>query len=177
MKIETPTTQSPVRRVIVKEALQSGKSVLDCGCATCIDYELFRKTDIKYIGVDITQRFLDYAKKLYPEVDVCLASVTNLPFGDGEIDTVYLKSIIEHLHPDEWRIAISEGYRVARHKLMLCFVLKPWDKPTEYKQTKKLFWNNHLNRGELYNHLNSIGVKKVRYGKDIGRHDLYVIEK
>lgn len=177
MKIETPTTESPVRRVIVEEALKSGDTVLDGGCATCIDYELFRETKIKYTGIDITDKFLNYAKHLYPEIDVRHASVINLPFQDGEYDTVYFKSLVEHLHPDEWRVALSEGWRVAKHKFMLCFVLKPWDKPAEYIQTKKLFWNNRLNRQELYDHLKSLGAENIVYHKDIGRHDLYVMEK
>jgi len=176
-KIDVPTTESPVRKVIVEEALKSGNTVLDGGCATCIDYELFRDTKIKYTGIDITEKFLDYAKRLYPEIDVRHVSITNLPFPDSSYDTVYYKSIVEHLHPDEWRTALTEGWRVAKHKFMLCFVLKPWDKPTEYKQTKNLFWNNRLNRQELYDYLKSIGVKKIRYDENIGRHDLYVMEK
>lgn len=138
---------------------------------------MFKDTKIKYTGVDITEKFLDYAKRLYPEIDVRHASITNLPFADSSYDTVYYKSIVEHLHPDEWRVALTEGWRVARHKFMLCFVLKPWDKPTEYRQTKNLFWNNRLNRQELYDHLKSIGIKKIRHDKNIGRHDLYVMEK
>lgn len=177
MTITTPTPESPVRKIIVEEALKSGDTVLDGGCATCIDYELFKDTEIKYTGVDITDKFLDYAKQLYPEIDVRHASIINLPFLDESYDTVYFKSIIEHIHPDEWRAAITEGWRVAKHKFMLCFVLKPWDAPAEYKQTKELFWNNHLNRQELYDHLKSIGVGKITYHKDIGRHDLYIMEK
>ena len=177
--IKTPTTHSPVRKVIIEEAQKCGSSnVLDVGCATCIDYDFFKGTGIRYTGIDITKKFLDYAKKLHPEIDVRLHNVVSLPFRDREFDTVYCKSFIEHLHPDEWKKAIAEAWRATNKKLMLIFVLKPWDKPPEYNYMVGGYYNNILNKKELLGFLLHLeDIKSVQLKTDVGRHDLYVVEK
>lgn len=178
--ITTPTTQSPVRKLIVKEAEACDSSnVLDVGCATCVDYDFFKGTGIKYTGVDITRKFLDYAKKLYPGIDVRLANALSLPFEDGEYDMVYCKSLIEHLHPDEWKDVVIEAWRVANKKLLLSFVLTPRDKPAKYNYMAGGYYNNYLNKTDLIVFLLGLGgVRKVRLMKsDTARSALYVVEK
>ena len=152
--------------------------MLDVGCASAIDYSLFKGTGIRYIGLDITQKFLDYARHLNPEVDVRLASAIDLPFKDGEVDVVYMKSLVEHLHPDEWRKAITEAWRVSAKKLILCFVLKPREGEAEYNYREEGYYENFLSRDELIDFLKKLrDARKVREILSVGRHDLYVVEK
>lgn len=177
-QITTPTTESPVRKVIVEEALKSGDKVLDMGCATCIDYELFKDTDIHYTGIDITEKYLQTARELHPEIDVRQMNVIKTTFRDGEYPTTYMKSLVEHLHPDEWKDAVREGWRIARSKFMLCFVLLPNDGPSIYKRHPKGFYNNHVSKQELIELIESLpGFKSLEIREGIGRHDLYIVEK
>ena len=177
-KIEKPTTESPVRQVMADEALKSGHSVLDMGCATCIDYELYKGKEIHYTGIDITEKYLETARELHPEIDVRQMNVVKTSFKDGEYDTVYMKSLVEHLHPKEWKDAVREGWRIANNKFMLCFVLLPVDGPPQYKYHPKGFYNNHVSKQELIELLEGLeGFKSLEIHEGIGRHDLYIVEK
>ena len=48
------------------------------------------------------------------ETDLANGSLLEMPYGDGEFDTVLLISILEHLHPSEQRRAFAEVRRVLK---------------------------------------------------------------
>ena len=48
--------KQPIRVRIRDEVVATGKSVLDVGCATCIDYPLYQEIGFHYVGVDITYK-------------------------------------------------------------------------------------------------------------------------
>jgi len=173
----TGTIDSPMRPVIVTEAEKTGGTVLDVGCATCIDYGLFKRTEVDYMGVDITEKFLNYAVHQYPEIEVCLGSILSLPFTDASFNTVYEKSVVEHVHPAEWGKAVSEMWRVAGEKAMFAFYLPPWDKAAEYFQHEEGFWRNRLNRAEFVDALRSLECFESLNIKAVGTQRLYVVNK
>lgn len=168
--------ESPVRSIIRTEGLE-GYNVLDVGCASCIDYEYFKNTGVKYVGVDLTRRYLDAAKELYPEIEVYEANVVHgLPFEDGSFDMVYLKSVLEHLHPEEWRKAIDNAWRIARKKLMLIFFIPPVNEFPVYEYKEEGFWNNRLDKRELLSHLKSLeGYDGYKLYENVIGNDLYVV--
>lgn len=170
------TKESPMRRLIVEAAAAVGETVLDVGCATCIDYPLFKELSVSYIGVDITEKFVIYAKKLYPEIDVRLGSILDLSFEDNSIDVAYTKSVIEHLHPDEWGEGIKELWRVAKKRMILGFYIPPWDKPAEYFYHPHGFWKNTLNHQEVMETINSLGCKELMV-KNISVGRAYIVDK
>lgn len=173
---EIQWSNSPVRKIIQQEGLE-GESVLDVGCATCIDYEYFKDTGVHYVGVDLTERYLTAARSLYPGIDVRQGNVTQgLPFSDKSFDMVYLKSVIEHLHPDEWRKAVGEIWRVARLKILLAFFIPPRDEEATYVYREEGFWNNRLDRRELLRHLEGLeGYGGVKMYENVTGNDLYVV--
>lgn len=116
-----------------------GPRVLDVGCASCIMYPLL--PGMQYVGLDFTKKFLEHAEKLYPEIKVHHGSVLSLPFPSRSFDTVFCKSLLEHIHPDDWPKALSEMLRVASKQLAIGFFRPPGK---EYR------WYQRGGSGELY---------------------------
>ena len=111
--------------MIADKCAEVGGSVLECGCATAVDYPLHVDRGLNYRAIDITPKFVDQARVLYPELDIRVASMLDLPFDDGEFDTVYCRAVLEHMHPEEWPHGVVEMYRVASKQIIVGLYLRP----------------------------------------------------
>ncbi len=103
-----------------------GTTVLDGACGTGVNYEVFlrMKVPAKYMGMDRTKQFIEFARKAYPDADFIEGYVQETKFYDGEFDVVILRHILEHL-PDGYEAAIREAVRVAKKEAILVFFLTP----------------------------------------------------
>ncbi len=175
-----PQINHPIRQLILEEA-RSGGAVLEAGCGTCISYPLYRKAGIRYTGVDITEKFIEYAKSVYPRIDARIGSILSLPFKDQSYPTAYAKSVLGHMHPQDISQAITELARVSRFKMMVAFEYAPTSEPALIRfEPRKKFYANRYNEGEVVALLRGVkGVKSLRIIKDIGfnKMALYIVEK
>ncbi len=113
--------KQPIRIRIRDEAATIGKSVLDVGCATCIDYPLYQEIGFRYVGVDITYKLLEGALKQTPSVPVVRGDGKKLPFKNESFDSVYAKDMFVHLPPDAYIQVLKEMWRVTKKALMIGF--------------------------------------------------------
>jgi len=113
--------KQPIRVRIRDEAVATGKSVLDVGCATCIDYPLYQEIGFRYVGVDITYKLLEGALKQTPDVTVVRGDGKKLPFKNESFDSVYVKDMLVHLPPDDYIKVLTEMWRVTKKALMIGF--------------------------------------------------------
>lgn len=90
-------------------------SVLDAACFVGMYSEACSGAD--YLGVDVTQKFVDRASLLYPDKCFAVADIRRLPIVDGVFDIVFNFGTI--IHMDEPGRVISELWRVAKHTLLL----------------------------------------------------------
>ena len=76
----------------------SGKNVLEIGCSTGRDAEIYSQHCNKYYGIDISDQAIDVAtsKELKNCVFECVDGHT-LPFSDSSIDCVIVNSLLHHL--------------------------------------------------------------------------------
>ena len=121
------------RRWIADYVKKTSKSILDVGCGIGLDYEHYRDSEIRYLGVDITPKFVEAAHQR--GVPAELGDVKNLRFKDGSFDTVYCKDLLIHLLPGDWRVALREMVRVAR--LQVITLEDDWYGMTEYSLREK----------------------------------------
>lgn len=113
--------EQPIRVRIRDEAKQNGNSVLDVGCATCIDYPLYREAGLRYVGVDLTYKLLAGALKHTPDVPVVQGDGKKLPFQNMSFDSVYCKDMLVHLPPDAYKKVLEEMWRVTKKVMMIGF--------------------------------------------------------
>jgi SAM-dependent methyltransferase len=94
----------------------SGASVLDVGCGT--GYYLHRLREYgagECHGVDLAENRIEAARHRYPALEWRVASATELPFGDGELDLVTQFTCLSSIVDDDVRLAAArEMRRVAK---------------------------------------------------------------
>ena len=136
----------PARLKVYQVLKNVGGSILDVGCGTGIDYPHFKKMGMKYVGIDITEKFVSRFKELYPEADVRVGTALNIPFPDKHFTVVYSAGLIQHLHPDDYPKAIREMWRVCK-KFMIVTTSKQFTKNNDViqKVSKERVYDNHYN--------------------------------
>ena len=89
--------------------------VLDLGCGNGRLYELFRKKNIDYYGIDISERLIEIAKKRYPQAKFWAADALNLPFFDNFFDKVISIAAFHHVPSKQSRLKfLKEVKRVLK---------------------------------------------------------------
>ena len=163
-------------KVIAREVVKVGGTVLDVGCATGITYEYIKPTGLKYTGVDFTEKFLTQARKLNPEIDVRYGSAFNIPFEDKSFDTVFCKAVLEHQHPDEYHLIVRDMVRVARRQVILAFFHRP-RKREVIRYTKENLYSNTYKKSDVIDLIKSLkGFKRLRIIENLGpRKDVVYI--
>ena len=128
-------------------------SVLDVGCGTGVMFELISDLglNVDYLGIDVTEKFLDVAQSLYPEDRhrfrrMSLYETKKLR---RKFDAVICRHVLEHL-PD-YVPAIQSLYSRAAKKLILVFYLPP--QPLRSKRKR----DEHYQRG-FYTHTYDLGT-------------------
>lgn len=124
--------------------------MLDVGCGNSILYDHLVKASspIRYAGIDLTPKYVEYAKKLYPDLDVRVGSALDLPFPDDSYDVVFCKDMLGHFPPDQWVEALREMWRVAAKRVIVCeFVFGLV--PTRTVLDDLGFYQNEINLEEL----------------------------
>lgn len=92
-----------------------GPRVLDLGCG----YGSFtdaanHRPGLECIGVDVSERDLEAARRLHPGSEYVLADAESLPFDDSSFDTIVLRDTIHHLlNESEWDRVAAELERVS----------------------------------------------------------------
>lgn len=171
----------PSRKMIAKEV--KGRMVLEVGSASCVDYP-FHRAD--YIALDLMPHFIGLAYELYPGLKAVVGSALQLPFVEKSIPTVYCRAMLEHLHPDEWPIAVREMWRLARRRMIVVLYLNPAirkKKRMPARKWKKAPINNPINGDELVELLHSLPgacklqIKESPQVRNARINWLYILDK
>lgn len=88
----------------------SDKKILDAGSGE--GFFLASLNCKEKIGVELSQKRIDKALKLFPELKVKLADVKELPFEDNSFDVILCSEVLEHV--SNYEKAISEFKRCIR---------------------------------------------------------------
>ena len=147
-----PEGKKHLSRQTAIRLLHGMSSVLDVGCGTGVMFELIRDRRLKldYLGIDVTDTFLELARKLYPEHRHRFRkmSLYDLPKLRRKFDAVLCRHVLEHL-PD-YAPAVQSLYSRARKKLILIFYLPP--RPLGSRRKR----DEHYGRG-FYTHTYDLG--------------------
>ncbi len=98
----------------LKKYIKSGERILDLGCGNGRLFELFKDKNIKYIGVDFSEKLIEKAREKYGEY-FQVADVLSLPFPDNYFDSVWSIAVLHHIPSKILRVkALTEIRRVLR---------------------------------------------------------------
>jgi len=93
----------------------SGKNILDIGCATGEYCQKLNEMGYKCIGIDINQKYIKKARE--NGIEAYVMSGDSLEFPDNYFDTVLIFEVLEHVkNPD---IILKEAKRVAKKNILI----------------------------------------------------------
>ena len=99
--------------------------ILDAGCGSGRDTNLFQQQGFNIIGIDISKNLLVHAKKNYPKLDIQFGDILNLPFENNHFDGVWAHASVVHFDQDsQITKAISEFSRVLKPKGLLHLLVR-----------------------------------------------------
>jgi ubiquinone/menaquinone biosynthesis C-methylase UbiE len=104
-----------LRRYVVKVAQPTiGMKVLEVGCGTGTNLELFADAGCQVAGVDLSPSMIDLAKKkLDDRADLRLGDASEMPFADGSFDLVLSFLTLHEMPPAVRSPVMQEMARVA----------------------------------------------------------------
>jgi SAM-dependent methyltransferase len=169
------------------------RSFLDVGCnvGELLSHCRQLYPEIRLGGVEINAAALDAARRRLPEVELHLASATELPFADESFECVACIEVLEHVPPELRARALAELHRVLapggrlvlrvphagafawldpnnfRFRLpgIYAAVVGRGRRDSGYDSEKDLVWHHHFSRSEL---IASAGegwsIEAARYG-------------
>ncbi len=141
-------------RFLFDNFLIPGERVLDLGCGNGRFYQVMKDKNIDYIGVDISEKLIEIAKKRFPKAKFQVADALNLPFPDNYFDKVFSIAVLHHIPSKEFRLqSLKEARRVLKPGgLLILTVWNLWQKKTAWKLFLK------------YTFLKLIGKSKLDFG-------------
>ncbi len=103
-----------------------GEKVLDSGCGSGRLFEVLRKKEVDYYGVDISDKLIQIAKKNHTGAKFQTFDGLDLPFSDKFFDKVYSVSVLHHIPSQKLRLHyLKEAKRVLKNEGLL--ILRVWD--------------------------------------------------
>lgn len=115
------------------------QEILDLGCGVGWNTKFISLFCMKVYGLDIHEEAIEYAKEHNDAANIewITGSMTDLSmFPDSSIDLVVAIESIEHLTPDEMRIALNEAARVLKPERVLVGTTPKFRVASRIKATK-----------------------------------------
>lgn len=98
---------------LFKQHLGSGSKILEAGCGNGGFVYAFQKAGLEAVGIDFAEITVQHLNVNYPELNIQLGDVRDLPFRDESFDGYYSGGVIEHFWNGYGEI-LSEAFRVLR---------------------------------------------------------------
>ena len=114
--------------------LRDGMRIVDLGCGSGrLSTVLHRTMSISYVGIDIVQALLDYAKAKAPKYEFRCHRELSMPQSDASADVVSAFSLFTHLLHTETYLYLEEAVRVLKPGGMLVFSFLEFGEPSHWK--------------------------------------------
>lgn len=179
LRDQRPRTEN-VRQIVyelMKNILKPGALILDVACGAAVDYEPIAEMGFKWIGVDMTKKFIEYVFNKYGKnVSIYQMDVSQkINFKDQQFNLSYAKDLFEHLAPNQWKMVINEMWRVSGEYMILAFFKPPDEYPTDYHRVTKEenqetegVYSNHYNRKQFLQYIKKLpGVHSVSIKENV----------
>jgi SAM-dependent methyltransferase len=102
--------------LLAKPLAAGGQALLDAGCGTGGFLRWAAETGAfsHVVGTDISTHAIELARRRTPELELHVAPLSDLPFGDAVFDVVTINDVLQHVPEDLVTAALRECGRVMR---------------------------------------------------------------
>ncbi len=109
--------------------------VLDIGCGNGRLYQLAEKNQAKFVGVDQSEKLIEFAIEKFPKAEFVVSEMNFLPFKDNSFDLILAIASLHHIPSEEMRQkALEEMKRVITKKGTI--ILLNWNMFGDWVQNK-----------------------------------------
>ncbi len=108
--------------------VQSGEKVLDLGCGNGRLFSMLKDKNVKYVGIDSSEKLIEIAKSKYQgeNLKFLVVEALRLPFSDNSFNKIFSIAVLHHIPSDDFRIEfLKEARRVLQSKGLL--ILTVWN--------------------------------------------------
>jgi len=98
------------------EYLKDGPlTILDIGCSTGFcGQQVFDMTRDQYVGIDITPKYIEYARRVYKKGTYIIMDGRQLEFPDQSFDIVSFVGVVHHMEDEIIKACLQEVKRVLK---------------------------------------------------------------
>lgn len=109
---------------ILQRYLSQNINILDIGCGYGALYGCIPSSyQVRYTGIDISEEFIDIAKKSYPSVEFLCGDIRKTEFKDKTFDLVVARSIhdmiCDNMGDGYWKEIENEVKRIGKSLLLI----------------------------------------------------------
>lgn len=127
-RIKAHHLSEKIRSVFGREG---NPAILDAGCGVGLTDSFLKKDFPDITGFDVSQRSVDLARKLNPELTYAHSGDAKLPFADGQFDVVFAVCVVHHISPGLRMEFFRDMRRVLKPGGMLAvYEHNPWNPMT-----------------------------------------------
>jgi len=94
----------------IHEYFAHNRLTLDLGCGTAQFCRCFAPET--YLGIDISEKYVAFAKKRYPEYSFAIAAGQSLGVQSGTFPQILINGVIHHLSDDLAGYMLNEAHRI-----------------------------------------------------------------
>ena len=162
------TSQNPIQRALINNFNKTlisiikptkVEKILDVGCGEGFVLVTLARNKIgkSYEGIDNSKTALKLGKKMYPNLNLELGSIYELPYKDNSFDLLICTEVLEHLSEPEK--ALAELRRVTKKYLAISVPNEPFFIMANLLRGKYL--RHFGNHPEHINHWTNPGFKSL----------------
>lgn len=145
--------------------LAPGSLILDFGCGSGRDANAFTEKGYSVIGIDLSEKMLEIARKTAPKAEFRLMDIVNLEFPDSHFDGVWAIASLLHVPKQDVPNAVGGVYRVLKNNGIWHLSVKEGSgevmKPDARYGGVEKFWN-FFAKDELESHLQTAGFSILK---------------
>lgn len=157
--------------------LDDNSIILDLGCGPGRDAKELLKCGLKVIGIDLSKKMIEAAKKRVKNVEFKVMDMVKLDFQDNSFDGVWANASIFHLPRKDITLVLDEIYRVLKKNGILFIGVKKGKgeglfQDKRYKGIKKYI--TYFSKKEMTNLLKDKCFRIINsyVNKNISKYDL-----
>lgn len=142
--------------------LKNEDKILDLGCGPGRDAKVFVEAGMQVVGVDLSEKMIEAAKKRVPKADFRVMNILNLDFTDDYFEGIWASAIFIHIPKSDIGKALKESYRVLKQDGIIYISLKKGEgeglEPDERYGGVEKYWS-FFTEEEIFNELKIVGFK------------------